>query len=428
MAEVLYVFAGVALGGSLVYCWQRGLLKSERFLREQLTQQYDGRLNELRITREQLDTTFQAAASHVLQGEARQYRETAEQDLRQVKTEATSEINQQRRAIETDVADLRKQLQDANAKIKDFETERSKQYQNIANQLSKLEQQEGNLLTETSRLKTVLTTSGAVRGRWGEIVLKNILIAADLTEGIDFVEQASTTGPHGDRLRPDLLVKLPNCGQALAIDSKAPLYDCYLRADAATTDEERRKLHQQFTRNLRNRVLELSSKGYEKYVSNAAPFIVMFLPSEAAFRAAFDSDPELFQWAKDRRVMIASPVTIVPLILLIAHAWQQFKVSTAAAEIHKVVEQLGTRLENFVERLSRVQKGLETASKAWNEAIEKSWFGQQSVVKSFEKVKELGGSIGKIPDLASVNAQLAFPPARDACVQGDLCDGHASGK
>jgi DNA recombination protein RmuC len=239
--------------------------------------------------------------------------------------------------------------------------------------------------------------------------LKNILLAADLTEGIDFVQQASTSGGQGDRLRPDFLLKLPNCGQSLAIDSKAPLYDCYLRADAATSEDERKRLHQEFTRNLRNRVLELSSKNYDKYVSNAVPFIVMFLPSEAALRAAFDADRELFQWAKDRRVMIASPVTIVPLILLIAHAWQQFKVSTATTEIAKIVEQLGTRLETFVGRLSGVQKGLETAAKAWNEAIEKSWFGQQSVVKSFEKVRELGGRIGTIPDLASVNAQLALP-------------------
>ena len=93
MTEVTYLLVGAALGGLLVYVWKQGTVNSERHLWEQLKEQYDARLRDVQLTREQIDTTFKAAASTVLQQEANQYREVAEKDLRQVKTETTGEID-----------------------------------------------------------------------------------------------------------------------------------------------------------------------------------------------------------------------------------------------------------------------------------------------------------------------------------------------
>ena len=116
--------------------------------------------------------------------------------------------------------------------------------------------------------------------------------------------------------------------------------------------------------------------------------------AEAAIRAAFDVDQDLFRWAMDRQVFLASPATILPLIMLIAHGWKQFRLSEKAHELSQVVSQLGDRIETFVKRLGKVQSGLDQATRAWNEAIDKSWYGNQSVQKSIEKARELGGSLG----------------------------------
>jgi DNA anti-recombination protein RmuC len=85
--------------------------------------------------------------------------------------------------------------------------------------------------------------------------------------------------------------------------------------------------------------------------------------------------------------------------MLVANGWKQFKMSTQAAELSKVVEQVGDRLNTFVERLSKVQKGLDAATRGWNEAIDKSWTGRQSVTSAIEKARELGGQIPELPAL-----------------------------
>ena len=133
--------------------------------------------------------------------------------------------------------------------------------------------------------------------------------------------------------------------------------------------------------------------------------MVLFVPSEAAIRAAFDVDPELFQWAMDRKVFLSSPATILPLIMLIAHGWKQYRLSEKAAELSRIVEQVGDRLETFVKRLSKVQTGLDQATRAWNEAIDKSWNGNQSIQKSLEKARELGGNLTAVTELTTLEHQ-----------------------
>ena len=224
-------------------------------------------------------------------------------------------------------------------------------------------------------------------------MLRNILSQSDLVSGIDFEEQGTTSGSDGNTLKPDFVIRLPQSGQHLVIDSKASIFDSYLESETIETESSRRALHVDFAKRLRTRILDLSSKEYQKHVNQSLPYVVLFVPSEAAIRAAFDVDQDLFKWAMDRKVFLASPATILPLIMLIAHGWKQFRLSEKALELSQAVSQLGDRIETFVKRLSRVQSGLDQATRAWNEAIDKSWYGNQSVQKSIEKARELGGNL-----------------------------------
>lgn len=311
------------------------------------------------------------------------------------------DLNLKKQSFDQTFEEIRSHLKQTGDKITLFEKERVDQFAKIEKQIQNVAEQELKLIQETERLKSALTTSQSVRGRWGELVLRNILSQSDLVEGIDYVEQSHLTTDTGS-LKPDFVIHLPQSGQHLIIDSKASLFESYLESETTNQDSTRAALHLDFAKRLRLRVQELSQKEYQKHVSNSLPYVILFVPSEAAIRAAFDVDSNLFQYAMDRKIFLSSPATILPLIMLIAQAWKQHRLSEKATELGDTVKTLGSRLETFVNRLAKVQSGLEGATKAWNEAIDKSWNGQQSVVKSIEKAKELGGSIPELTELKGI--------------------------
>jgi len=367
---------------------------------------YERLLQEAKVTEEKLQTSFTSLATMVLDRNTARFQESAQKDLKQIQTEGTASFDARVKIFESAVEDLKTRLREANEKILGFERERVDTYARLENQMKQLNEQEQKLAIETERLKSALTTSSSVRGRWGELVLRNILQSSELMQHIDFEEQSVSRSQDGDDLKPDFIIRLPHAGQRLVIDAKTSLYESYLEAESAKTEADRKKSHLEFSKRLRKRIQELGSKEYQKNVTDSAPYVILFVPGEAAIRAAFDADPDIFQFAMDRKVFVASPVTIIPLLLLVANGWRQYKVSSQAAELANVVEQIGDRLNLFVERLSRVQKGLESATRAWNEAIEKSWFGQQSVPRALEKARELGGQIPALAELEVSQLQV----------------------
>lgn len=365
---------------------------------ERQKETYERLIQDLKLTEEKLRSSFTAVATSVLDKNTERFKESAEKDLRQIRTEGTADLDSRVKIFASAVEDMKIRLREANEKITGFEKERIDTYARLENQMHLMAEQERKLISETDRLKSALTTSQAVRGRWGELVLRNILSSSELMSHIDYEEQVGV----GDDKKPDFIIKLPHAGQRLVIDAKTSLYESYLEGEGAKTDTDRQALHLEFAKKCRKRVVDLASKEYQKNVSDSVPYVVMFVPGEAAIRAAFDADPELFQFAMDRGVFITSPVTIIPLLMLVANGWQQFKMSTQARELSVAVEQVGVRLNTFVDRLCKVQKGLDAATRAWNEAIDKSWNGQQSVVRSLEKARELGGQIPELSDLESI--------------------------
>ena len=390
-ATVLFILGtiiGVALGALITYLIFHGRLVKAQTLNLAAEQRYQ----DVQIHEQRLKESFSLLAQDVLT-------KNLDSQLKALQTQNTAELEKKKQAFDQSFEEIRSNLKQTSERIHLFEKERGEQFSKIGKQIETIAAQEQKLIQETERLKSALTTSQSVRGRWGELVLRNILQQSDLVSGIDFEEQAQAFGSDGNTLKPDFVLKLPQSGQHLVIDSKASLFDTYLQSEQEQTESLRKAMHVDFSKRLRSRVQELSSKEYQKHVASSLPYVILFVPSESAIRAAFDVDSELFQWSMDRKVFISSPATILPLIMLIAHAWKQYRLSEQATELSKVVETLGSRLDTFVKRLAKVQGGLEQATRGWNEAIDKSWYGQQSVTKSIEKARDLGGNIGQIEEL-----------------------------
>ena len=129
----------------------------------------------------------------------------------------------------------------------------------------------------------------------------------------------------------------------------------------------------------------------------------MFIPSEAAIRAAFSTDPSIFEDATSKHVILASPMTVIPLVYLIAHAWQQHKLTEHARDLGEVVETLGERIYTFVNHLQGVQGGLQKAASSWDKAVS-SW--QTRVIPQMDKVQSLGGQLKNPEELVPIDSTL----------------------
>lgn len=271
----------------------------------------------------------------------------------------------------------------------DFEKGRQRQLGEMNAKIKEMLDTGREMSMSANTLETALSSSGAIKGDWGQKSLKNILDDAGLKEGIDYVEQKTIQG-EGAMLRPDFVIKLPgNEGLSLAIDAKASLDD-YLRA-VKEEDMDFKKDHiKKFVDALRSRVKNLSNKEYQKYLDDKIPYVVMFIPSEAALRAAFDYDWDLFKEAQNSKVMLTSPTTTIPLILLIAHAWQQYKTTMHAEQLKKEFVDFSNRLRVFFSHIASVRLNLEQTNRSFNSAVGSY---ESKVLPKIEKINELGGDI-----------------------------------
>jgi DNA recombination protein RmuC len=182
----------------------------------------------------------------------------------------------------------------------------------------------------------------------------------------DFVEQASVTTDDG-RLRPDLLVRLPN-GHRVVVDAKVPL-QALLDAEACVEADARDRCLDDFVRHLRTHVAQLSQKAYWQQFSPTPDFVVLFLPSEGFYRVALERDASLLELAPGQRVMIASPMTLITLLRAISVGWREAEVAENARAIEKLGRELYERLATMTGHFETVGKRLDGAVQAYNQAV-----------------------------------------------------------
>ncbi len=386
MEIIIYLIIGFILGA--VVAWAVSASKNAG-LKAQLDVQRD--------TSERIKTEFKAAATETLQKSAEQFLTTAMKDLRQVKTETDESVAKQKQEITHSVAEMKTKLDEYHQLARKFEQERAGMYGKLDQSLTQVFNAEQALRMETSSLKKVLTSSTGVRGKWGEKVLLEILEQNNLVRGIHFDTQVVIAGA-GDEVRPDFVIKLPG-GKRLIVDSKEVAGE-YVLAQETEDPALQQEHYGKLVTNIRNNVQSLSRKEYQDRLDADVPFVVMFIPSEAAIRAAFSTDPSIFQEASAKKVILASPMTIVPLIYLIAHGWQQQKLTENARVLGSAVEELGKRLAAFIGHLQNVGGGIKKASESWDKAVA-SW--QTRVTPQIERAKQLGGRIKETEELTSIS-------------------------
>ncbi|MEL7488862.1 MAG: DNA recombination protein RmuC, partial [Pseudomonadota bacterium] len=309
---------------------------------------------------------FRAAASKALGDAHRTFLERADDAFARHRATSNAEADGRRRALD----DLIKPMRDTLARYEDglaaMRAEQSKARGELIGRIGDLAQTTNAVRLEANKLSSALRAGPKVRGRWGEEQLRNVVELAGMTAHVDFVEQKSYADENR-RLQPDMIVALPG-DRVIAVDSKVSI-NAFL--DAAEAEEEalRAQHIERHASDLWAHVKTLSAKDYAAALRDSLDFVVMFVPGENYFAAAMEARPALFQDAFERKVLIATPTTLLAMLKSAAFGWRQEKAAENAAEVARSARDLYESLKTFSGHLSGLGKSLEQSVSRYNDLV-----------------------------------------------------------
>jgi DNA recombination protein RmuC len=262
------------------------------------------------------------------------------------------------------IAPLRSSLDRVERQVHDLERERVAQYSEIAAEMARVARTSTDLGAQTASLVGSLSVS-SVRGVWGEVQLRRVLEHAGMLARCDFEEQVTATGADDRRVRPDVLVRLPG-HKCLVVDAKAPM-TAFLAAQAeGLAAAERSGRLTAHAKALRSHVDILAAKAYWSAFETTPEMVVCFVPGEAILTAALAHDPELHEYAMRRRVVLASPATLLALLRTVAYTWQQDALAANARELLTVGRDLYDRLGSLGSHAQTMGTALRRSVEAYN--------------------------------------------------------------
>lgn len=342
---------------------------------------------------ELLKNTFKAASADALKESRSVFFELAKETFDKYKTGIDVEAKQKSTAIENLVKPLHESLGKVDIKLQELEKARVSAYAGIAEQLKALSQTQIKLHTETTNLVKALRMPNT-RGRWGELQLRRVVEMAGMVEHCDFITQPQV-GSDDVRLRPDLIIRLPNA-RSIIIDAKAPL-QAYLEAAEASDEDVKKERMQDHARQLRRHISQLADKSYWDQVSQTPEFVVMFLPGEAFFSAALEADPSLIEFGVDKKVIVATPTTLIALLRSVAYGWQEKAIAEHAEQISTIGKGLYDRLLTLLKHFQKLKRSIDATNESYNDVV---GCLEGRVLVSARRFKELKLIDGKI-DLES---------------------------
>jgi len=320
----------------------------------------------LEDARTRLADAFHALSAEALRKNNQSFLELARETLGTFQESAKGDLEKRQQAISEVVTPVRESLAKVDAQIHELEKNRAGAYESLRAQVSSLLETQQQLRAETGNLVKALRAPN-VRGRWGEVQLRRVVEMAGMVDHCDFKEQQSVAGEEGGGLlRPDMVVQLPE-GKTIVVDAKAPV-TAYLDALDAPDEAARGEQLARHAGHVRAHIEALSRKAYWEQFEPTPEFVVLFLPGEMFFSAALERDPTLIEYGAEKRVILATPTTLIALLKAIFFGWRQQKLAANAQEISKLGRSLYTRLSTMGGHMEKLGKSLGRSVESYNQA------------------------------------------------------------
>jgi DNA recombination protein RmuC len=348
-----------------------------------------------------LREAFKALSAEALKQSAPEFLRLANETFGKLQEAAKGDLDKRQESIKVLVEPLKQQLETYQKRLQQSETTQSGVLGEVKKQLETLAQQSQSLAAETQQFRMVLRSSQA-RGKWGEETLRRVVEAAGMSAHCDFSEQTQA----GDG-KPDLVVHLPG-DRVIIVDAKVPDLDFLNGVEAAEPAKRVESLALHASK-LKNTIKLLAERDYPSQFPNALDYVVLFMPAESLFSAALEGDHELIIWAASKKILLATPASLIALLRSVSVSWQQQAQTENAQKIAEAAQELYTRVVTFFDHFSKIRDGLESANKAFNQAVGSY---ETRVRPTGEKIQKLRAATGEkeLADVQALDTTLRLTP------------------
>jgi DNA recombination protein RmuC len=343
---------------------------------ENLTRQLSEQKKEIEQLQEKLKTEFENIAQKILKENTKELKETGTENLKNILEPVSRKFEEfERKITETHQQNIRERA-------------------GLMKELEKIQQLNKQLAEDAENLTKALKHDTKQQGNWGEFVLERILENSGLEKDSEYTLQYSDKNIHGATIRPDVVVRLPE-NKHLIIDAKVSL-TAFQEYIAAADEQEKQIALKRHVDSIKSHIKLLSEKEYTTAGELHPPdFVLLFTPSEAAFSVALNADPSIYNYAWERKIVIVSPTTLLATLRTVASIWRNEKQIRNAAEIGKVAGSLYDKVVGFLSDMEDIRKNIDKALNSHNKAMNKLSEGKGNILRTSEKLRELGAKTGK---------------------------------
>ncbi len=404
--EILYLFTGTIIGALIAWLIFKlitgNLTQKLQFTEQQfnevkqsfavqektiidLNRQISAREAELRHTHDKL-TQYKQDVEQLQEKFRLEFKNLAN-DILEEKTKKFTEQNKTN--LDQVLKPLQEKISDFQKQVKDNLSEETKQRSTLQEQLRHLTELNRRVGDEARALTTALKGETKTQGNWGEIILESILEKSGLVKDREYKVQESFTTSDGRRQQPDVIVYYPG-ERCIIIDSKVSL-TAYERYVNATDEAERVDSLKEHLLSVRQHISGLSQKNYPDLVKNKSlDFVMLFMAVEPAYLLAMQSEPELWNNAYQKRVLLISPTNLIAALKLIESMWKQEFQNRNAQQIAEKAGDMYDKFQGFVQDLISIGRQMDSAKKNYEEAMNKLYSGKGNLVRRAEELRELG--------------------------------------
>ncbi len=414
ISAIAYLLPATIVGAWAVYLWLNPKITKLKEDNSRLTVNLELELRyaeDQRLTteaiKEQSKQSFSEISQQTLRKTNEDFLQLAQENFDRHHVTAEASLQQKEQAFNELLNPIRDTLKKTANELHDIEKTRIEAHSSISQHIENMTLGQQQLQLETRHLVQALRRP-EVRGQWGELTLKRLVELAGMADQCDFYEQEHQNG-EGGPIRPDMIIRLAD-NREIIVDAKTPL-DAYLTATESADESTQNRELDRHTRQVRDRIRELSSKNYWAQFKNSPDFVVLFIPGDQFLSAALERDASLLEEALHKKVILATPTSLIALLRTVAYGWRQLALAENAENIRNLGETLYKRLATFTEHLSKLGGSLDKSVEFFNKSVGSL---ERQVLPSVRRFEEMGiqteKEITTLEPVEKIAREITKPP------------------